>query len=298
MRTKETHCPTKQTFMQIDLELNIYYLSIAEALRSEEEYTDYQGAVVKMLELKNMPIPESEILQRHQKKNMQEVFEQVENGFLIYAKAEQKDESGNVTFVWYDTWADYFISENDPLYSVFFTYKIRHIDLTDIDDFLNYQLTEKYDGNFPRFTRFLTIAMRKHATALLTNAHIKTANEWLLLKQEEINQNSSETETVVNIKGRPKRTGDDKLTVLNQEQTVLLIHYLQKAKVFYQGDFLTNKQAGQAFHILTGYSADTIRLKLGSNELDLINSKKNLTDLHNLFIKISNLISNELKDKK
>jgi hypothetical protein len=105
--------------MQIDLELNLYYLSIAEALRSEEEYTDYQGAVVKMLELKNMPILESEILQRHQKKNMEEVFEQVENGFLMYAKAEQKDENGNVTFVWYDTWADYFISENDPLYSMF-----------------------------------------------------------------------------------------------------------------------------------------------------------------------------------
>ncbi len=284
--------------MQIDLERNLYYLSIAEVLRSEEEYTNYQGAVVKMLELKNTPILESEILQRHQKKSMDEVFEQVENGFLMYAKAEQKEKNGNVTYVWYDTWADYFISENDPLYSVFFTYKIRHIDLSDIDDFLNYQLTEKYDGNFPRFTRFLTIAMRKHAPALLTNAHIKTANEWLLLKQEEINQNSAETETVVNIKGRPKRTGDDKLTVLNQEQTVLLIHYLQKAKVFYQGDFLTNKQAGQAFHILTGYSADTIRLKLGNNELDLINSKKNLTDLHNLFIKISNLISNELKDKK
>jgi hypothetical protein len=283
--------------MQLDLELSLYHLSIVENMRTDEEYNYYQGAVAKMLSLKDMHITEAEILQRHQKQSMEEVFEQVKDGSVMYFRTEQEVQ-GNKTTIWYDTWMDYIISEKDQLYALFFTYKMRHLGLLHLDDFLHYQLTQKYDGNFSRFTRFLTLALREHAPGLLENKHIKTANEWLQMKQAEISQESVSDEKEIRIKGRPKRTGDDKLTALNQEQTVLLIHYLQKAKVFYQGEFLTNKQAGQAFHILTGYSADTIRQKLANHELDTVNSKKNLTDLANLCDSIKKLISNELNGKK
>jgi hypothetical protein len=284
--------------MQIDLELSLYHLSIVANMGSDEEYSHYQGAVAKMLYLNEMHIAETEILHRHQKQTMEEVFEQVENGASRYFRTEQIEEGDNKVTIWYDTWADYIITEKDPLYGKFFTYKIRQIGIFNLDDFLNYQLTEKYEGNFARFTRFLTLTMREYAPELLDNTYIKTANEWLQMRQAEISQESVSDEKEIRIKGRPKRTGDDKLTALNQEQTVLLIHYLQKAKVFYHGEFLTNKQAGQAFHILTGYSADTIRQKLANHELDTINSKKNLTDLANLCDTIKKLISNELGDKK
>jgi hypothetical protein len=267
--------------MNLDFELSLYHLSLIENMHPDQEYDIYQGAVAKMLYIKDMSITEAEILERHQKQTIKEVFEQTENGAARYFKTNQEVEGNKVT-IWYDTWADYIIGEKDPLYTMFFTYKIRHLGISHLDAFLNYQLTVRYDNNFPRFSRFLTLALREYEKQLLNDTHMKTANEWLQMKQAEISQETVSDEKEIRIKGRPKRTGDDKLTALNQEQTVLLIHYLQKAKVFYHGEFLTNKQAGQAFHILTGYSADTIRQKLANHELDTINSKKNLTDLANL----------------
>ncbi len=60
-----------------------------------------------------------------------------------------------------------------------------------------------------------------------------------------------------------RRDASDNWTVLNVEETVVLIHYLQKANVFLKEEYLSDKDAALAFEILTGYSRNTIRVKLG-----------------------------------
>jgi hypothetical protein len=280
---------------QLALELYLPHLSMVELMGSPEHYSIYQEAVVAMLSVKDLYVWEDDVLKFNQKRTMEEV---VAINEVRYVSAGEKKREGELVNAWYDTWAEYFITLKDPLYSLFFTYKLRQIDLLDMDDFLNYQLEQNYENNFTRFSRFLSLTLRKYAKKILEPEHELTADEWIKQKQEEIKQDSSTGEKKGKLKGRPQRSSDDKLTVLNQEQTVLLIHYLQKSKMIFQGDFLKSNQAGQAFHILTGFSADTIRQKLGDTELKLINTKKNLTDLDNAFAKIRILIANDLKPKK
>lgn len=99
-------------------------------------------------------------------------------------------------------------------------------------------------------------------------------------------------------KGKTKRERDDNVTKLNQEQTALLIYYLQSAKIILRDEYLNNKEAGQAFSILTGYSADSLRQNLNKSELQRISSKKNIDAVANALTTIQLLIDRELKSKK
>ncbi|MBI3134211.1 MAG: hypothetical protein HYZ14_05985 [Bacteroidetes bacterium] len=274
-------------------EINLHYLSMAELYAFKDDYPGYEDTVLKMFALKDEFVFEDEILKNHGKQTMQEVEEEND---VRYVEVGEREREGKPVRVWIDTWADQIIMPGELAHGIFFTYKIRHLDLTDLDAFLDFHLEKYYADDFTKFSRFLTLTIRKHARRLLQGEHVLTIQEWIKQKQDE--QSSEQQEKTVRLKGRPQRNGDDKITVLNQEQTVLLIHYLKKAKVFFQDDYLTNKQAGQAFHILTGYSADSLRQKLANHELNQINSKKNLVDLKNLFVNIMNLISNDLNEKK
>lgn len=73
-----------------------------------------------------------------------------------------------------------------------------------------------------------------------------------------MNESLTKSESLRKCKGL-SRQGDDKLTSLNREQTVLLIYYLQAAKVFLRDEYLTDTDAGREFELLTGYSSNTIR---------------------------------------
>lgn len=267
---------------QISLELYLPQLAETELMISTETFDQFQKAVLRTLDIRSQYAWEDEILKLHGKTTMDEV---AELNAVRYVDAGKKERDGQLENAWFDTWAECYITQKDKLYSAFFVYKIRHIDLLDMDDFLNYQLSDHFKNDFTKFCRMLTLALRKYSKFLLTNDHLVTATEWAQHKDKEIKSGVIDEEKTGKLKGRPNRTGDDKLTALNQEQTVLLIHLLQRSKIFFQGDFLTNKQAGQAFHILTGYSADTIRQKLANTELNAINNKKNLTDLDNIFCK-------------
>ena len=55
----------------------------------------------------------------------------------------------------------------------------------------------------------------------------------------------------------------DNLTCLNQEQTALLMYYLQHENVFLKSHYLDDTTMGIAFEILTGYSFNTLRQKVG-----------------------------------
>lgn len=91
------------------------------------------------------------------------------------------------------------------------------------------------------------------------------------------------------------RDAHDKLTSLNQEQTALLVHYLQQEKVFLKGEHLNDKEMGTAFEILTGYSQHTLRQTLGKFTKSI--SKENLKEIDNLLTRLKIAIGKDLKEK-
>ncbi len=92
-----------------------------------------------------------------------------------------------------------------------------------------------------------------------------------------------------------KRTRQDKMTCLSEQQTVLLIHYLKQERAFLNGEFLKDSDAGKAFAVLTGYSPNTMRIDLG--DVPEIKNKDNLKELDILFAKLRIAIGKDLKPK-
>lgn len=88
------------------------------------------------------------------------------------------------------------------------------------------------------------------------------------------------------------RESRDKLTSLSQEQTVLLMYYLQKERVLLKDEYLTDSEAGQAFEILTGYSQDTLRQNLG--KFYLIQNHTNLRALNDLLSRLKASLERDL----
>jgi hypothetical protein len=98
------------------------------------------------------------------------------------------------------------------------------------------------------------------------------------------------------VKGRPNRSPGDNLTRLTMEQTALLIDYLKRSRLVFNGEYLPDKTAGTAFHLLTGYSVHTLRQSLSAKGIDAIKTKSNLKELHNLITHLTILIKNDIKD--
>lgn len=99
-------------------------------------------------------------------------------------------------------------------------------------------------------------------------------------------------------KGKIKRERDDKATSLNQEQTALLIYCLRKTKIILKDEYLNNKEAGQAFSILTGYSADTLRQNLNKSEMARIASIKNVEAVAKAMKELQKYVEEEVKPEE
>ena len=197
-----------------------------------------------------------------------------------------------------DLSAQYFIQPTDIKYDTFFAYKTRQLDLLKLDKFLDYHLLNYYGDNLAEFSRFLNLCIRKHDDKLLSPKHIQTINEWVSLKekqQEKQTQGLLDNQSYKTKKGKLKREAQDKLTCLNQEQTVLLMYYLQKEKVLLKDEYLTDMDAGKAFEILTGYSQHTLRQNLG--KFHLFHNKANLKEIDHLLTRLKIAIDKDLKEK-
>lgn len=115
-------------------------------------------------------------------------------------------------------------------------------------------------------------------------------------EDEREEKNTKETLTgnqVLITKNKIKRGANDKLTCLSQEQTALLMYYLQQEKVLLAGEYLSDKDAGTAFEILTGYSQNTLRQTL--SKYNRLMTKENLKELGNLLTHIQIAIGKDLK---
>ena len=114
-------------------------------------------------------------------------------------------------------------------------------------------------------------------------------------------QSGTESESLgvaISTKGRPQRSAGDNLTKLNQEQTALLIHFLKTGRLILKNEYLTDKAAGLAFNILTGYSPNSLRTSLSEKEITMLHTKANLTEVYNALTNVTLLIKNELNPPK
>lgn len=101
--------------------------------------------------------------------------------------------------------------------------------------------------------------------------------------------------TGVSTQNHPNRRAGDNLTRLTQEQTALLAHYLKEGRLFLSKDYLTDKAAGYAFFLLTGYSLESLRIKMNPKEIARISTHENLNELHAALTRIIILINKDIK---
>ena len=106
---------------------------------------------------------------------------------------------------------------------------------------------------------------------------------------------SNDENYIIPRRSKIKREAKDKLTCLSQEQTVLLLYYLQQERVFLKDEYLSDLEAARAFEILTGYSNNALRQNLGKYNLWL--NPPNLIELDNLLTRLKAVINLELKRK-
>jgi hypothetical protein len=287
---------------QIRWEIYLNHLTLSEQLNNRADFNEYKETVISMLRCSDKFLLENTILEvlalelrtgNNDPLTMEEV-EVVYPGRFVRDVSEDTEER-----IWYDLMApEYIEPSNELFYDVFFTYKLRSLNLLEIDPFLEYQLT-KHQNNRDKFMRFIQVALRMHAGKLLSHSHIQTVTEWFAKRHKEAVNTSNGSEAIsIKTKGRYKRQQDDKLTKLNQEQTALLIYCLQKGRIILKDEYLNNKEAGQAFGILTGYSPDSLRQNLGKTDLPRIVTKRNIKAVHDALTNLTILIGNDIKPEK
>lgn len=282
------------------------HLTSKEYTYHKDTFDGYKQLVVAMLQVKGQFLYGEDLLMEASndsslkgKKISMELLQQTFPDRFVSIGMRRNNKEEAFRMAWLDLWAGIEITPEFALYDIMFCYNLRNLDLNEIDNFLRYTLELYFDRNMAEFKRFTQITLRKYGESLLKHKTIDTINEWIEVKEKQLfNSEESEGSPKSKSKGIIKRESGDNLTKLNQEQTALLIHFLQNGKIILRDEYLTNKQAGQAFNTLTGYSADTLRQNLSKIELERIANKKNLTDLDNALTFIKVLIEKDLKGKK
>jgi hypothetical protein len=284
--------------------INLSNLTLMEYASFSASFKEYCEAVLFMLRVKAHFIFEDELLEQYKDddavqshiavgaQGMDAVRGAMPDRFISAGK-RKKDGENEFRPAWFDLWEEnYFITPEFPRYDLFFAYQLRQTDLLELDNVLNYFFENSTNNSVKDFTRFLTLTLRKHGKKLLQPEQIETVNEWIEAQEKEANL--SGTDHTKN-KGKVKRDRDDKLTLLNQEQIVILIYCLRKTNVILTDELLNNKDAGQAFSILTGYSADTIRQNLNKSELAKTATAKNVGVVEMALREVLEYIEKEVK---
>lgn len=278
-----------------ELELNLNRITVWEEIVRKDTFEEYKKYAVMLLQTKDLYLFEKEVLKACKSDNIEKVLQQYPH--ILKTGARRKNEDGTFSTKYMDIGTDYCIQTNDFQYDVFFAYKLRQLDLLQIDAFLEYHILHYYDNNLQEFSRFLRICIRKQTTKLLSPGIIQTVNEWVETKEKQQQDLKGTTENLSakTKKGKVKREAQDKLTCLSQEQTVLLMYYLQQERVLLKDEYLTDMDAGKAFEILTGYSQHSLRQNL--SKFNLYQNKTNLKEIDNLLTRLKIAIDKDLKGK-
>ena len=259
----------------------------------QKDWDEYKQLAFLYLNQKDKYLFESDILSLYnQTVTLDQIFKANPERF---AEGSNQQKNGKTEPVWYDLWAVEEITYQDRYFDLFFTLKLRHLSLLDIDEYLGFHLEYSFNHNKKEYFRFLQLAMRQYGEKL-NSSIIQTVEEWIKAKEGETKA-GTEAESDETIKGRMRRESGDRLTVLSLNQTALLIEYLQTSGIILKGDNLTYVQAGRAFHILTGYSAHTIRQQLGTK--GTINGFKHedYEELHRAISRLLALVDESVRKK-
>jgi hypothetical protein len=198
---------------------------------------------------------------------------------------------------WYDLESMEEIKREDDFFDYFFSCKLRHLSLLDIDELLTFHLVYSFKNNKQDYFRFLNLVLRQHQKMLNMDI-IQTVQEWIVSKETQLEDNDllgSEAEP--RIKGRIERQANDNLTALSVDQTALLVEFMQDARIILKGDYLTYTHAGKAFSILTGYSSHSLRQKLGKKGMIDGFKHEDYKKLHDVITHLASLIEAKIHKK-
>lgn len=280
---------------KFDLILN--FLAHGESMfMDDRRYQDFANTASNWLSRQGKHFFKDELMARFSTdKTFEQILEQRKHEFIpgqIVQRGKKREQ------IYYDIWSGDKIEAGDSFFSYFFACKLSHIDILQTDDFLNYHLEKSFENETEKFVRFLQLIFRQYATLIKPDT-ITTANEWISAEQKKPALSGTESETQK--KARVKRDAGDNITSLNLAQTSYLINLLKQSKVIIKDDtILTSKTAGEAFSLLTGYSPDTLRLKMnlkGQHDLNRQDRAKVRQTLYDIVALIDKDI-NEQKGSK
>ena len=287
------------------LELDLSRITLLESIKYEEGFQEYQRCVSNLLMLNNMAYSEKEILEGFkgggfQINSIDELLQQFPHVMPKGAVMNAEGEAVDGLFV--NIAQKYFVQPDDTNYDTIFAHNLRQLDLFRIDRSLDYHLEHYYNNSLLDFSRFLTLCIRKHQKNILSQETAESVTDWINYKENKRKeaelkalQQLSEIKEEKNKKTKVKREAGDKRTVLNQEQTVLLMSFLQQEKIILKDEYLTDMDAGKAFEMLTGYSQHTLRQNLG--KYFLLQNNENLKAIDNTLTRLKIRIDQALKEK-
>lgn len=269
-------------------ELNLKSITLSRYFFFTESYPQYKQEIVSILYLMKKYIPEGTALEEHGGQFIEEVAQQFSERYITFGNT-----SGKKKKVWYDLLEDFRITPIEQgFYGRMMLYHLQNLSLHLFDTFLDYHLQYHFNDDEKKFFRFLNLTLRENQDGIISQEATETIQEW-------INEKKSTEKTIeARTKGKKIRLADDDGTCLTQEQTTLLISYLQRLRIIRSEENLRNKEAGEAFSMLTGYSAETIRQTLSKAELKRIASKENLKKLDAILTKLTIEINNDRTQKK
>lgn len=255
----------------------------------KENFEEHKKIAYLFLNHKGKYLFEEDILKEYNEgMTIDKLFDQEKHRFVPGANHER---NGKREKTWYDIWSMEEIERKDDFFDYFFICKLRHLDLLRVDEFLAFQLGFSFENKKEEYFRFLNISLRKYQSNLLNPDIIETVKEWIKMREgdsalEVLSGNEKEEK----IKGRKLREPGDKLTKLSQNQTAILIQFMQKAGIILKDDQLNYAQAGKAFSILTGYSANTLRMQLGTKGEIAGVKHEDYKELHEIVTQMAKLI--------
>jgi hypothetical protein len=273
-----------------EFELDLNFITINESLMNRADFETYAEYAFLFLRNSKMVMTEEDIEKRYNTKDINNV---ISSSPFFRETVPSKKQDGTPTKRYVDIAESYFVKPEDSSYDMFFAYKLRQIELLEIDDFLEYHLYFYYSSDMIIYKRFLLLCLRSHKKLFTPETELTVA-EWIETKEKQINQLEDGQLGKVRSK-RPVRTNNDNKTSLTGEQTVLLAHYLQEKNVFYNG-YLTDAEIATAFEILTGYSHNKLRTNLPKAES--FKTHENVKALDNLISNLAKLIAKDLPETK
>ncbi len=125
---------------QDNYELIINHLTVGESLytNQSEAFEDYKKMAYLFLNRKGKFLTEEDILKEFSAgKNLEEIFSYNSERFLPTANVQRGDKRVRA---WHDIMSMEVIEISDSFFDYFFSIKLRHIDLLEIDSYLDYHL--------------------------------------------------------------------------------------------------------------------------------------------------------------